>query len=92
MSHHHVEPLGERFATDALRVLAQHPQIRDMPDAVIEQALAAMRQAAASAMAECLEDTQAAPHLAQAAYQSAVLSVALAGLEVINQQAQTQAA
>ena len=85
MSHRHLDTLGERFANDALRVLAQHPRLPETPDAVIEQALAAMRQAASAAMSECLEDTRAAPHLAQAAYQSAVLSVALAGLDVINQ-------
>ena len=79
-----IDELGQRLADQAFRTLISLcPEIKTAGTARQDAVCAAMRAKVAPAIDSLLEDARLAPCLAEAAFQNAVLTLALAGVEVL---------
>ena len=79
-----IDELGQRLADQAFRALVSLcPEIKTATTARQDAVCAAMRAKVAPAIDSLLEDARLAPCLAEAAFQNAVLTLALAGVEAL---------
>lgn len=79
-----IDELGQRLADQAFRALISLcPEIKTAGTARQDAVCAAMRAKVAPAIDNLLEDARLAPCLAEAAFQNAVLTLALAGVEAL---------
>lgn len=79
-----LDELGQRLAEQAFRALISLcPEIRSASPDRQEAVCAAMRAKVAPAIDSLLEDARLAPCLAEAAFHNAVLTLALAGVDVL---------
>ena len=79
-----LDELGQRMANAALRALIDLcPEIRHASAAAQDAVCAAMRSSVPQAVDDLLGDARLSPCLAEAAFQNAVLSLALAGIRVL---------
>lgn len=79
-----IDALGQRLADRAFRTLISLcPEIKSASPARQEAVCAAIRAKVAPAIDSLLEDARLAPCLAEAAFQNAVLTLALAGVEAL---------
>ena len=86
-----IDELGQRLADQAFRTLISLcPEIKTATTARQDAVCAAMRAKVAPAIDSLLKDARLAPCLAEAAFQNAVLTLALAGVEAL--QARTSSA
>ncbi|MFN3447878.1 MULTISPECIES: hypothetical protein [Tepidimonas] len=79
------EELGNKLAEAALTILVRtcRQEIRACDDAQLEAICQAMRAAARAELERFFDDARAAPWIATAAFQSAALGIANAGIAVL---------
>jgi len=81
---HSIEKLGAGIANGALTTLIRlYPAIREANEAQRERACAAMRAKTREVVDQMLDDTTAAPWLAQPSLELAILSLAQEGIKVL---------
>ena len=79
-----IDRLGKKLGHDALTALVRlYPGISKETDERINAACAAMRAVSKNVCSELLDDAEAAPGIGHIAYQAAVLSLANAGIQVL---------
>ena len=79
-----IDTLGQKLGEAALTLLVRlYPDVRQASDAQLEAACAAMRTEARTVVGEFLDDAREAPTVAHLAFQSTVLSIAHAGIQVL---------
>ena len=81
---HNIKNLGAGIANGALTALIRlYPAIREADEAQRERACAAMRAKTREVVDQMLDDTKAAPWLAQPSLELAILSLAQEGIKVL---------
>jgi hypothetical protein len=79
-----IQTLGNKLGTAALTTLVRLcPEVRTASAQQLDAACAAMRAKSKEAIDELLADAKAAPWIANAAFASAVLTIAHAGIKVM---------
>ena len=79
-----IDTLGNKLGTAALTTLVRLcPEVRTASTQQLDAACAAMRAKSKEAIDELLADAKAAPWMADAAFASAVLTLAHAGIKVM---------
>ena len=79
-----LDSLGKKLADAALTLLVRlYPAVRQASNAELEAACAAMRAQVGPVLDGLLTDAREAPTVAHVAFQSAALSLAHAGIQVL---------
>ena len=79
-----LDTLGHKLGEAALTLLVRlYPEVRQATTTQLDAACAAMRAQVGSVLDELLTDAREAPTVAHVAFQSAALSLAHAGIQVL---------